>query len=153
MTVQRVSLVTLGVSDLARSRGFYEAWGWTPRQSADEIVFYQMDSLVVALFGLVDLAEDQGRADATLGTGAITLAQNYATIEEVDERFEAALAAGATEPEAARDGRVGRLQRLCGRPRRSRVGTRDEPVLGDVGQRHPDPRGPAGILTPATHRP
>ncbi|WP_084078030.1 VOC family protein [Demequina sp. NBRC 110057] len=97
MTVQRVSLVTLGVADLPRSRAFYEAWGWMVRQSADEIVFFQMDSLVVGLFGLADLAEDQGRADAALGTGAMTLAQNYATTEEVDERFEAALAAGATE--------------------------------------------------------
>ncbi|WP_062079002.1 VOC family protein [Demequina globuliformis] len=94
MTVQRVSLVTLGVSDLARSRAFYEGWGWTVRQESPQIVFFQMDGLVLALFGAEDLAQDQGRAGAALGTGAITLAQNYASTEEVEERFAAALAVG-----------------------------------------------------------
>ncbi|MEH6774971.1 MAG: VOC family protein, partial [Cereibacter changlensis] len=49
-----------------------------------------------ALFGLADLAADQGRAGATLGMGAVTLAQNFATEAEVDAAFTQALAAGAT---------------------------------------------------------
>ncbi|WP_084103304.1 VOC family protein [Demequina sp. NBRC 110056] len=97
MTTQRVSLVTLGVSDLGRSRAFYEAWGWVKRQDAQEVVFFQMNGLVLALFPLPMLAEDQGRPDAALGVGAMTLAQNYATQAEVDERFAAALDAGAAE--------------------------------------------------------
>ena len=93
---QRVSLVTLGVADLARARTFYEAWGWIPHYDSQEIVFFQGNGLVIALFGLEDLAADQARPHAVLGTGAMTLAQNYANEVEVDERFRSALAAGAT---------------------------------------------------------
>lgn len=95
---QRVTLITLGVADLARARAFYEALGWTPHGEPPEgVVFYQMHGAVLALFGLGDLAEDQGRPGAALGTGAMTLAQNFATEAEVDAAFDAALAAGATE--------------------------------------------------------
>ena len=93
---QRVSLVTLGVADIERAREFYEAWGWTPDTATQDIVFFQGNGLVIALFGHADLAADQGRSGAELGTGAIALAQNYGTVAEVDERFRAALAAGAT---------------------------------------------------------
>lgn len=71
--------------------------GWVKRQDATEIVFFQCKSMVLGLFGASMLAADQGRPGATLGTGAITLAQNYATDVEVDERFSAAIAAGARE--------------------------------------------------------
>jgi len=94
---QRISMVTLGVADLDRSRAFYAAWGWTSRQATADIVFYQLNGLVLGLFGLDALAEDQGRPGTPLGMGAMTLAQNYPTEAEVDERFETALAAGATE--------------------------------------------------------
>ena len=93
---QRVSVVTLGVAELARARAFYEAWGWVPHYDSPEIVFFQGNGLVIALFELHDLAADQGRPDVALGTGAVTLAQNYPTEVEVDERFRSALAAGAT---------------------------------------------------------
>lgn len=98
MTPQRVTLITLGVADLARSRAFYEGMGWAPHGSPPEgVVFYQMHGCVLALFGLKDLAKDQGRAGAVLGTGAMTLAQNFATEAEVDAAFAAALAAGARD--------------------------------------------------------
>lgn len=96
MSSQRVSVVTLGVSDLQRSRAFYAAWGWGEAESTEDVVFFQLNGLVLGLFGAVDLAKDQGRPDVALGTGAITLAQNYPTEAEVDERFTAALAAGGT---------------------------------------------------------
>jgi hypothetical protein len=51
---------------------------------------------VLGLFGLDDLAKDQGRPDAALGIGATTLAQNFDTPEDVDAAFAEALAAGAT---------------------------------------------------------
>lgn len=101
MTVQRVTLITLGVDDLDRSKAFYAALGWTPHPSpATEVVFYQMHGAVLGLFGRADLAKDQGRAGAELGTGAMTLAQNFPTEAEVDAAFEAALAAGATRLKA-----------------------------------------------------
>ena len=93
---QRVSVVTLGVADLDRARDFYEGWGWVPHVVADDVVFFQGNGLVIALFPLNLLADDQGRPDVPLETGALTLAQNYATEAEVDERFRAAVAAGAT---------------------------------------------------------
>ena len=95
MTPQRVTLITLGVADLAASRAFYARLGWTEHgESQPGVAFYQMHGAVLALFGLADLAADQGRSDAALGVGAVTLAQNFATETEVDAAFEAALRAG-----------------------------------------------------------
>lgn len=97
MTPQRVTLTTLGVADLAAARAFYARLGWVEHgQSQPGVAFFQMQGAVLALFGLTDLAADQGRPGATLGTGAVTLAQNFATETEVDAAFAAALAAGAT---------------------------------------------------------
>jgi predicted lactoylglutathione lyase len=96
MTPQRVTLLTLGVRDLDAARAFYARLGWVPHSGAEGVSFYQMHGAVLALFGLEDLAKDQGRPEAVLGTGAITLAQNFATEAEVDASYAAALAAGAT---------------------------------------------------------
>lgn len=93
---QRVTLITLGVDDLPRAKAFYGALGWHPARELDGVVFYQMHGMVLGLFGRAALAADQGRPGATLGTGAITLAQNFTTEEEVDAAFAKALAAGAT---------------------------------------------------------
>lgn len=95
MTPQRVTLITLGVDDLARSRAFYEALGWVPAAAQEGVVFYQIHGAVLGLFGRAALAEDQGRAGERLGTGAMTLAQNFPSEAEVDAAWEAAVAAGA----------------------------------------------------------
>lgn len=100
MTPQRVSLITLGVRDLARSRAFYAALGWEAVPSPPEVVFYQLDGQVIGLFGLGPLAKDQGRPDASLGFGAMTLAQNFADEAGVDAAFAKALHAGATQLKA-----------------------------------------------------
>ncbi|KQB95295.1 glyoxalase [Loktanella sp. 1ANDIMAR09] len=96
MTPQRVTLITLGVADLDRSKAFYAALGWTPTNDEGEVVFYQINGMVLGLFGLAPLAKDQGRPDAKLGTGAVTLAQNFTTDADVDAAYAAALVAGAT---------------------------------------------------------
>lgn len=96
MIPQRVTLITLGVSDLAAARAFYARLGWEERGSQDTVAFFQLDGQALGLFGVDDLAADQGRPGARLGTGAITLAQNFATEAEVDAAFAAAIAAGAT---------------------------------------------------------
>ena len=59
-------------------------------------MFIQLAGQVLALFGLEDLAADMGRPGAELGSGAVTLARNFATEAEVDAAFELALAAGAS---------------------------------------------------------
>lgn len=96
MTPQRVTLITLGVTDLQRSKAFYGAMGWVPTSDEGEVVFYQINGMVLGFFGLGPLAEDQGRPDAKLGTGAVTLAQNFTTEAEVDEAYALALKSGAT---------------------------------------------------------
>lgn len=97
MTPQRVTLITLGVADLAAARAFYGRLGWAEHGASQPgVAFYQMHGTVLALFGRDDLAADQGRAGAKLGTGAATIAQNFRTEAEVDAAFAAALAAGGT---------------------------------------------------------
>jgi uncharacterized protein len=93
---QRVSLVTLGVSDLGRSRRFYEALGWTTRAGADDdIVFFRAGGLVVALWDRARLAEDSCVADGG-GWGGVTLAHNVRSPGDVDAVLEEARKAGAT---------------------------------------------------------
>jgi catechol 2,3-dioxygenase-like lactoylglutathione lyase family enzyme len=92
---QRVSLITLGVSDLARARAFYEALGWTTRAApGDDVVFFQAGGMVVALWDRASLAEDSGVEDSG-GWGGLTLAHNVRSPAEVDAVIEEARAAGA----------------------------------------------------------
>jgi catechol 2,3-dioxygenase-like lactoylglutathione lyase family enzyme len=93
---QRLSLVTLGVSDLARSRAFYEGLGWTTGAApADDVVFFQAGGMIVALWGRDQLAEDSGVEDPG-GWGGVTLAYNARSPAEVDDVIAEAEAAGAT---------------------------------------------------------
>ena len=95
---QRLSLVTLGVGDLARSRAFYEALGWsTGAAPDDDVVFFQAGGMVLALWSRASLAEDSGVTDGG-GWGGITPAHNVRSPAEVDEVIEQARAAGATIP-------------------------------------------------------
>jgi predicted lactoylglutathione lyase len=97
---QRVSLITLGVADLARARAFYEALGWTTRAGADDdVVFFQTGGMIVALWGRTELAEDSGVED-TGGWGGVTLAHNVRSHAEVDAVLDEARTAGATVPRA-----------------------------------------------------
>ena len=96
LPIQRVTLITLGVADLTRARAFYAALGWAAADETPGVSFYQMQGAVLELFPMSDLAKDQGRPDARLGTGAMTLAQNFATGAEVDAAYAHALSAGAT---------------------------------------------------------
>jgi len=92
---QRVSLVTLGVSDLTRSLAFYEALGWKGQSPDGEVVFFQAGGMVVALWSRLLLAEESGATDGG-GWGGITLAHNVRSPEEVDAVLAEAGAAGGT---------------------------------------------------------
>jgi predicted lactoylglutathione lyase len=97
---QRLSLVTLGVSDLARARAFYEKLGWrTGARPDDDVVFFQAGGMIVALWDRKLLAEDSGVEDAG-GWGGVTLAHNVGSRAEVDEVLGQAEAAGAAIPRA-----------------------------------------------------
>jgi len=96
---QRISMITLAVADLARSRQFYETGlGWEVVSGATEgIVCFQLGGIVLALYGRAAFAEDAGLADT--GTGpvrpSVALAHNTRTREEVDRVIDRAVIAGA----------------------------------------------------------
>jgi catechol 2,3-dioxygenase-like lactoylglutathione lyase family enzyme len=93
---QRLSLVTLGVSDLTRSRRFYEQLGWTG-QEVEETVFFQTGAIAMVLWGRDKLAADSGVEDpGPTSFGGIVLAHNVRSEAEVGEVVAAAAAAGAT---------------------------------------------------------
>jgi len=92
---QRVTVITLGVRDLARARGFYEAIGWrTGAEPGDDVVFFQAGDMVLALWDRGRLAHDSCVEDAP-GWGGVTLALNVGSPEEVDAVTAEARAAGA----------------------------------------------------------
>lgn len=92
---QRLQLVTLGVTDLARSRNFYSAGlGWSPTLDLDEIVFYQVGpGLLLSIFPLAELAADVGHP-ATAGS-SFSLAQVVDSPADVRAALDRARKAGA----------------------------------------------------------
>src|ERR671929_1837212 len=92
---QRISLVTLGVSDYARAKGFYEALGWTAVLDVEETAFFQANGSILVLWAREKLAEDSGIDDDGARWGGIALAHNVGSREEVLEIVEQARAAGA----------------------------------------------------------
>ena len=97
----RISLVTLGVADVARSTAFYESLGWRRSStSLPVITFFNTSGPVLALFGRRDLADD-ATVDAT-GSGfrGVTLSLNVESLDAVDEVYGEWLAAGASSVRA-----------------------------------------------------
>ena len=93
---QRISIITLGVSDLERSKEFYERLGWRrTMRKAEGIAFFQAGGMALALFPRSELAKDANIAAEGHGFCGITLAQNMRTREEVDSLLAEAVAAGA----------------------------------------------------------
>ncbi len=93
---QRVSIVTLGVADLKRSREFYERLGWRRSMaSAEGIVFFQAGGMALALFPRHELAKDANTAAGGHGFSGFSLAYNARNREEVDSVLAEAVAAGA----------------------------------------------------------
>lgn len=93
---QRLSIVTLGVADLARSREFYERLGWRRSMANTEgIVFFQAGGMALALFPRNELAKDANVSAEGKGFNGISLAYNVRAREEVDAVLKEAIAAGA----------------------------------------------------------
>ncbi len=95
MTMNRITVVTLGVAEIARACAYYDALGWVAETVLENVAFYRMGGARLGLFRRDMLAAEQGRDVADLGTGAMTLAQNFTSEAEVDAQFARALAAGA----------------------------------------------------------
>lgn len=92
----RISLITLGVADLSRSRAFYEALGWHGTE-VEETYFVQIGGSAFVLWSRAKLAADAGVTDDTQsGFGGIALAYNARSRDEVDAILDDARSAGAT---------------------------------------------------------
>ncbi|MGC2163930.1 MAG: VOC family protein [Silvibacterium sp.] len=99
---QRVSLITLGVADLERSRRFYEGLGWRrSMKHAEGVVFFQTGGMALALFPREELAKDAEVADDGQGFCRMALAYNARTREEVDAVLAEAVRAGGKLVKAA----------------------------------------------------
>jgi catechol 2,3-dioxygenase-like lactoylglutathione lyase family enzyme len=93
---QRVSLITLGTSDLDRAKKFYEGLGWKVGFAPeDDVAFFQAGGIVVSLWDRAKLAEDSAVKEGK-GWGGVALAYNTRSTEEVDKVIQEARAAGAT---------------------------------------------------------
>jgi hypothetical protein len=93
---QRVSIISLGVADLKRSREFYERLGWKRSMAGSEdIVFFQAGGMALALCPRQELAKDSNLAPDGSGFSGVSLAYNTRTRSEVDLVLEDAAAAGA----------------------------------------------------------
>ncbi|MCZ7582661.1 MAG: VOC family protein [Deltaproteobacteria bacterium] len=93
-----ITMVTLGVTDLERSRKFYcEGLGWTASSASQEaVVFIQAGRVVLGLFSRESLAEDADVSAEGSGFRGITLAHNVGSREEVDAVFDDVRRARAT---------------------------------------------------------
>jgi predicted lactoylglutathione lyase len=101
---QRVSLLTLGVKDLAVSKKFYvDGLGWKPVFENKEIIFFQTGGMVFALFLRDRLAEDFGADPKTFGRAPMALAYNVRAKSDVDSIIQRARSAGAAILDAAKE--------------------------------------------------
>src|SRR5258707_11092070 len=92
---QRITLVTLGVSDYERAEAFYGALGWSPAFEVEETAFFQGNGVVLALWGREKLAPDLGIPDDGARWSGIALACNVRSREEVHEVIDQARRNGA----------------------------------------------------------
>ena len=93
----RLTLVTLGVADMARAVAFYDRLGWRRSGAHDpgEVAFYRLDTVILSLFPRTHLAADAQVLDTPPGFGGVTLALNQDSEAAVDAVLAEAVAAGA----------------------------------------------------------
>jgi len=83
MTQQQLSLVTLAIHDLDRSRRFYgEGFGWRPVYESDDVLFFQMNGVVLGLWMAPPMTADLGRPDGH--SNGFALAHNVRDSADVD---------------------------------------------------------------------
>lgn len=93
----RISLLTLGVADVAAATAFYQALGWAKApQSVESTAFLQGENLVLALWRRTDMIADGGEGDLPKGSGSVSLAINLENEAGVDACYARAVDAGAT---------------------------------------------------------
>ncbi len=91
-----LSVVTLGVADIARARAFYEALGFKASSDSNaSVTFFDAGGVVLALFARCALAKDAGVDDGVPGFSGVSLAWNVADEAATDAAMALALSAGA----------------------------------------------------------
>ena len=91
-----ISMITLGVPDVAKATAFYERLGFAKSSTSQEAVtFFKAGSVVLGLFGRDPLQEDAAAGNLWTGNGGIAVAMNYASEAEVDAMMAKAEAEGA----------------------------------------------------------
>lgn len=94
---QRITLITIGVDDLPRSKKFYtETFGWIPEESSsDDVVFFKLNGVMLSLFPRTELAKDAGVSPDGSGFRPFSLAHNLRSEQEVDAAVAAVRTKGA----------------------------------------------------------
>ena len=93
----RITMVTLGVADMAKSRKFYERLGFKASSASNEsVTFFHTGGTVLGLFGREALAHDAGVKDVPQSYRGVSLSHNVNSIEEVDATYAFALECGGT---------------------------------------------------------
>lgn len=100
----RISMITLGVEDMRRSRAFYEALGWVASdQSNDDVTFFQAGGSILGLYGRGPLAEDATVDNTPAGFRGVSVSYNARDRAEVDAVLGEAVAAGGKLTKAAEE--------------------------------------------------
>lgn len=100
---QRISLITLAVTDVARATRFYQDLGWQRVDSPDGIVVFDLLGQTLGLYPRADLARDMGLSPDQMGTGGMTLSHNVRDKSDVAPLLARAKAAGAKVLKPAHD--------------------------------------------------
>ena len=148
MTVpQRISIVTLGVADVATATRFYESLGWRRAPGSQEsITFFEMQGSALGLFGHGDLAEDAGVSADGPGSQAgtfrgVTISINVDSPSRRGRGVRRLAGLRGRRREAARARVLGWVHRLCRGSRREPVGDRPQPAHAERRRRpHHVPR-------------
>ena len=93
----RLTMITLGVEDIAKSTEFYEKLGFKKSSASQEsVTFFITNGTVLGLFGKAALAEDAGVQDTETNFRGVAIAHNLDSEEAVDVAYAHALSCGAT---------------------------------------------------------
>lgn len=92
---QQISVITLGIANLPRSRRFYvEGFGWAPVFENEEIIFYQMNGLMLGTW--LEEAQAAGMGRKPTKSGGFALAHNVPARDDVKPAMDRLIAAGGS---------------------------------------------------------
>ena len=91
----RISIVTIGVADMARMRRFYTDLGFVASESPESVTFFQAGGMILSLYGRAALAEDAHVTDSKAGFSGVSLAHNVRSEADVDAVLAHAVTCGA----------------------------------------------------------